>query len=199
MKKQSDVVAELTDRELKLNVYATQVILLILAGIIGWFVFDNWHEFIGLFQVNIGLIIGVGGGVAVFIVLLDIILERLLPKSWLDDGGINERVFRHLSLLELTILCLVIAVAEELLFRAVLQSAFGLVIASTLFALIHFRYLNKPVLFLNVWLVSFLLGALFYWTGNIMVTIFAHFLIDFLLGLFIRYQYRVKKGSDGNG
>ncbi|WP_332630049.1 CPBP family intramembrane glutamic endopeptidase [Halalkalibacter flavus] len=199
MKKQSDVVAELTDRELKLNVYATQVILLILAGILGWFVFDNWHEFIGLFQVNIGLIIGVGGAVAVFIVLLDIILERLLPKSWLDDGGINERVFRHLSLLELTILCLVIAVAEELLFRAVLQSAFGLVIASTLFALIHFRYLYKPVLFLNVWLVSFLLGALFYWTGNIMVTIFAHFLIDFLLGLFIRYQYRVKKGSEGNG
>ncbi|KHF40374.1 CPBP family intramembrane glutamic endopeptidase [Halalkalibacter okhensis] len=199
MKKQSDVVAELTDRELKLNVYATQAIMLIIAGIFGWFVFDSWHEFIALFQVDIGLIIGVGGTVAVVIVLLDIILDRYLPKSWMDDGGINERVFRDLTFFELTILCLIIAICEELLFRAVLQTAFGLVIASTIFALIHFRYLYKPVLFINVWLVSFLLGALFHWTGNVVVTIFAHFIIDFLLGLFIRYQYRYKKESEGNG
>lgn len=137
--------------------------------------------------------IGVGGGVAIAIVVVDLILDRMLPKSWLDDGGINERVFKNLSLVELTLLCFVIAVAEELLFRAVLQTAFGLIIASTIFALIHFRYLKKPVLFINVWIVSFLLGVLFHWTGNIGVTIVAHFLIDFLLGLTIRQRYKRKQ------
>ncbi|MDT8860052.1 CPBP family intramembrane metalloprotease [Alkalihalobacillus sp. MEB130] len=199
MKKQSEVVAELTDHELKLNVYGTQGIMIILAGVFGFFVFDRWEEFTALFQFNINVILLLGGTVAIFIVLIDLVLEKMLPPSWLDDGGINERVFRELSLLELTVLCFVVAVAEELLFRAVLQTAFGLVIASTIFAVIHFRYLHKPILFINVWLVSFLLGALFYWTGNVLVTIFAHFMIDFLLGLVIRHRYVTKNsGRESN-
>ncbi|GAE25683.1 CAAX amino terminal protease family protein [Halalkalibacter wakoensis JCM 9140] len=193
MSKQSEIVATMTDQELKLNVYLSQMIMLMLAIVLAFFVFPSWDEFSALFELELGLMIGVGGGVAIAIVVVDLILDRMLPKSWLDDGGINERVFKNLSLVELTLLCFVIAVAEELLFRAVLQTAFGLIIASTIFALIHFRYLKKPVLFINVWIVSFLLGVLFHWTGNIGVTIVAHFLIDFLLGLTIRQRYKRKQ------
>ncbi|WP_332693454.1 CPBP family intramembrane glutamic endopeptidase [Halalkalibacter lacteus] len=189
MKKQSDIVAELSDRELIMNVYLTQGIMIGLALISGFIVFDHWSEFQGLFKLDIPLIMVVGGSVAFIIVLVDVILERYLPKSWIDDGGINERVFKNISIPNITLLCFVVAVAEELLFRAVIQSAVGLVIASLLFAVIHFRYLQKPVLFINVTLVSFLLGALFYLTGNIWVTIFAHFLIDVSLGILIRLKY----------
>lgn len=195
MKRQRVAVAGLTDKELVLQVYLSQGIMLGLAFFTGLFLFDGWEEFSALVQFDLQRIIGIGGGVALIVVLLAILLERYLPASWLDDGGINERVFRSLTFPRLVRLCLVVSIAEEVLFRAVLQTAFGLVAASTIFAAIHFRYLDKPVLFLNVWLVSFLLGAIFLWTGNILVTIMAHFLIDLLLGLWIRRHYR-KKAAD---
>ncbi|MFC0559840.1 CPBP family intramembrane glutamic endopeptidase [Halalkalibacter alkalisediminis] len=197
MKKQREIVADLTDQELVLNVYLTQVIMLVLALIIGYFVFDRWFDFGLLFKTNLKWMILVGGGVALVVVFTDLILERLLPKEWLDDGGINERVFRNLSIPQLFLLCAVVAFAEELLFRAVIQTAFGLVIASVIFALVHIRYLDKPILFFNVCLVSFLLGTLFYWTGMIMITIFAHFLIDFLLGIILRNRYKKNIEKEG--
>lgn len=193
MKRQKEMIATLTDKELVLQVYFTQAIMVVLAFIFGFFLFGSWSEVGALFQFDLQRIILVGGAVAVVVILLDLLLDRYLPGSWLDDGGINERVFRGLTLPRLLALCLVVSIAEELLFRAVLQTAFGLVIASTIFAVIHFRYLDKPVLFLNVWLVSFGLGIIFLWTGNILVTIFAHFLIDFILGLCIRYHYQKKE------
>ena len=188
MKKQRDIVASLTDKELVLNVYLTQMIMLLIAGVMGFFVFDSLQQFLMLFEVNTTIVI-IGTSIAFAIVVVDLVLEKVLPKQWLDDGGINERVFRNLSIPKLSLLCGVVAIVEELLFRAVVQTAFGLIIASIIFALIHIRYLDKPVLIINVCLASFILGALFYWTGSIVLTIFTHFLIDFVLGLIIRNRY----------
>ena len=86
------------------------------------------------------------------------------------------------------ILSFTVAFAEELLFRGVLHTTFGYFIASTIFALAHFRYLTKPILFISILFVSFYIGYLFEITGNLVVTIAAHFIVDFLLGLFIRLQ-----------
>ncbi|WP_404453206.1 type II CAAX prenyl endopeptidase Rce1 family protein [Oceanobacillus kapialis] len=47
--------------------------------------------------------------------------------------------------------------------------------------------MKKPVLFISVLLVSFYIGYLFEQTGNLIVTITAHFIVDFLLGLTIRF------------
>ncbi len=192
MRRQRDVVATLTDKELVFQVYLSQAMMLVLASICGLFLFESWAAFWALIEFDLQSILVIGGGAALAVVILDIILDRFLPERWLDDGGINERVFRGLTLPRLIGLCLVVSIVEELLFRAVLQTAFGLVIASTIFAVIHFRYLDKPILFLNVWLVSFFLGTIFLWTGNILVTIAAHFLIDFILGLIVRRQYLKK-------
>src|SRR5690625_262268 len=83
---------------------------------------------------------------------------------------------------------LFVAVFELILFRFVLQTVFGYFIASTIFVLVHVRYLKKPVLFVSVLLLSFYIGYLFEVTGNLFVTMIAHFTIDFLLGLIIRFQ-----------
>ena len=178
----------MTDRQLLINVYITQSALFVLAGIGGFFLFEDWTDVLLLVDVDLKEIIMIGGSAAFVIVSMNIILTHYLPKSWLDDGGLNERVFRKLSLLELTILCLVVSMAEELLFRLVIQTAFGLIVASAIFAFIHFRYLAKPVLFFSVLIASFLLG-IFLWTGNILITIVAHFLINFILGMFVIRQY----------
>lgn len=178
----------MTDRQIIINVYVSQAIMFFIACILSFFVFKSWASFTSLFNVNSSAFI-IGIGVGLVIVCINVILAKILPKEWLDDGGINVRVFRSLSMLERTFLCFIVAVSEELLFRGVLQSALGLLIASTIFALIHFRYLQKPVLFLNVLSVSILLGILFYVTNNVVVTIVVHFVVNFVLGTIIRYDY----------
>ncbi|WP_100407171.1 CPBP family intramembrane glutamic endopeptidase [Bacillus solitudinis] len=182
MKKQ-DVLANMSKRILYLNVYGSQALMLVIALIAGLFLFDEWAEFSKLWNWNDVNILLFGGTLALIVVSIDMVLAKWVPARMLEDGGINKKIFGSISIPHLVLLCIVVSVCEEILFRAVLQSAFGLVIASSFFAFIHFRYMKKPVLFLSVVMVSFFLGILFEWTGNIVVTIVAHFLIDFLLGL----------------
>ncbi|MET3504496.1 CPBP family intramembrane glutamic endopeptidase [Halalkalibacter oceani] len=186
MTSQKEILASLTDKQLLIQVYVTQGLLLGLSFVIGFFVFDNREAFWALFQNELFPIVLIGGGLALAVIMLDVMLERLLPAEWLDDGGLNERLFRSLTTPRLLLVCATVAVAEEIFFRGVLQTAFGLVAASLLFAVVHGRYLPKPWLFGQVIAVSFLLGLTFEWTGNLLITIFAHFLIDVVVGMLIR-------------
>lgn len=85
---------------------------------------------------------------------------------------------------------MIVAISEEVLFRGVIQSVFGYIVASTLFALMHYRYFKKIVLFSLLVLLSFLLGFLFELTNSLYVTIVFHFIVDFLLGLYIAKRVR---------
>lgn len=123
------------------------------------------------------------------VLALDFLMMRYLPKKWYDDGGINEKIFRTRSIPHLFLLCMLIAFSEELLFRGVIQTSFGLLMASAIFAALHVRYLSKWFLFTTVVLLSFFLGYLYDVTENLWVTIFAHFLIDFVLAVHIRLAY----------
>ncbi|WP_088102252.1 CPBP family intramembrane glutamic endopeptidase [Halalkalibacter urbisdiaboli] len=184
--KQQDILANISDRDLLLNVYASQGLMLVCAFIGGYFIFSSWSDILGLVFLDFWGIFVIGGGFAVLVVIVNILLARWLPAHLLDDGGINRRIFRSLTLPQMLVLCTVVAIAEEVLFRAVIQTGYGLITASLIFAFIHFRYIKKVVLFLSVLILSFSLGLLFEWTGNILVTMFAHFLIDFLFGIMLQ-------------
>lgn len=186
---QKELIKDLTDRELLLNLYVTQAILLSIAFVIGVWKYDSFASFAELWQWSSSDIWIIGGISGILVVALDLVLMKMLPQKWYDDGGINERIFRHRSLPHLFFLCLMIAFTEEILFRGVLQVHFGLFWASVIFALVHVRYLSKVFLLVSVVVLSFLLGVLFSWTDNLAVTITAHFLIDFLLAL------KINKGS----
>lgn len=192
--KQADLIKKMTDREILLNLYITQLIMLVIALTLSWFLFESWSDLLTLFKWQPFEIFVIGGGAALLIVFFELLLEKVLPKHMLDDGGINERVFRNRSIFHIFILALFIAFAEELLFRGVLQTHFGIVPASILFAIIHFRYLSKVVLFVITVSLSFFLGWLYLITGNLLVPIFTHFTIDFVLGSILRfrnYEYKV--------
>lgn len=186
---QKELIKDLTDRELLLNLYVTQAILLSIAFVIGVWKYDSFASFAELWQWSSSDIWIIGGISGILVVALDLVLMKMLPQKWYDDGGINERIFRHRSLPHLFFLCLMIAFTEEILFRGVLQVHFGLFWASVIFALVHVRYLSKVFLLVSVVVLSFLLGVLFSWTDNLAVTVTAHFLIDFLLAL------KINKGS----
>ena len=192
MNRQAKLVAQMTDKELLLNLYVTQIILRLHSFIIGLFVFDSWSTFLQLFQWNPFEIFIIGGTVALAVIIFDILLFKLVPKHLIDDGGINERVFANRSTFQIFVIAIVVSFAEEIFFRGVLQTQIGYIPASLLFALIHFRYLSKFILFIVTVMLSFLLGWLFFKTGNLLVPIFVHFTIDFVLGVLLR-EYLKKR------
>lgn len=190
MKRQIDM---LTDKELLFNLYLTQFVIFVLAVILGVLSFPSWQQFFLLFRFHWQEIILIGGGMALLVIVVDLLLYRYLPKKWLDDGGINERIFAKRTIFHIFFIALIVSFCEELLFRGILQTKIGYVWANGIFAIIHFRYLKKPIIFMLTVGVSFLLGASFLVTNNLFVPMFAHFLIDFILGTFIMIKTRWNK------
>ncbi|MGD6898732.1 CPBP family intramembrane glutamic endopeptidase [Bacillus infantis] len=187
-KKHMEIIKELSDKDLLFHLYATQLLLLAISAILGFILFNDFSSFFDLFfweDLNI-LYIGAGAGIAV--VLADLLLMKIVPASYYDDGGLNERIFRNRNPLHIAVIAAIVAFCEELLFRGVIQTHFGVLVSSIIFAAVHYRYLFNWFLFVNIIVLSFLMGIIYLKTGNLAVTIVMHFLIDFLLGISIRYR-----------
>jgi hypothetical protein len=93
--------------------------------------------------------------------------------------------FRSSSVLELALISLVAGIAEEMLFRGLLQGALsdwlglwpGILATSVLFGVVHLITVTYGIL---VTLVGIYLGWSYEASGNLMVVIVAHGLYDFL-------------------
>lgn len=173
----------LTDRSLLLNLYASQflvlslaVILLLFQGRLSMDLFVWWE---GRFWAS-GALLGM------IVVGIEILLALVLPAEWLDDGGINLRLFRRRSVLHIAWIALLVSVAEEMLFRGAVQHWLGIWGTSLLFTLIHFRYLRQWAMASLLFAVSAALGWVVEWSGTLTPAIVAHFIIDFVMGTLIR-------------
>lgn len=194
--KQAEMVKRMSDKELLYHLYVSQLLFLLVAVVLAFFLFEGWNEFLLLLEWDIQEIFIIGSFVGIAVVLIDLFLMKYVPRHLMDDGGINEKMFQKRSVIHIVGLALLIASVEELLFRGVIQTHFGIWIASIIFAIMHIRYLHKWLLLVSVILLSFLLGFLYEWTENLLVTIWAHFIIDVLLALKIRSEY-IKKTDNG--
>ncbi|WP_164668736.1 CPBP family intramembrane glutamic endopeptidase [Virgibacillus doumboii] len=188
MTKQSEIIKQLTDEELTKQLYFSQVLLLVVSFLLSLFFFDTIAEWLTYFHFDVYEVAYYGLLPGLIIVTIDIVLIYIFPKKYYDDGGINDRIFKNRSIGGIFVLALLVAITEELLFRGVIQTTFGYFIASVLFAVVHIRYLKKPVLLISVLVVSFYIGYIFVLTENLVVTITAHFIVDFLLGAVIRFK-----------
>jgi uncharacterized protein len=193
-----ETVAGLTEKELLFHLAATQILLLTISSILGMIVFDSIKEFTELFIWDDWNILKYGLGAGAAVVALDLVLMKYLPKSYYDDGGLNERIFRNRSVSEIMLIAAVVAASEEILFRGVIQTNTGLIISSIIFAVVHYRYLFNWFLFTNIILLSFLIGYIYMVTQNLAVTIIMHFVIDFILGLIIKFRTHAANGGTGS-
>ncbi len=185
--KYDQMISQLSDKELVKHLYLTQIFLWIGSILLSMLVFKSNSLLILLFKVEIHYFyIGLAAGIAV--VLIDILLMNILPEKYQDDGGVNHRLFAKRNPFHIAVIAAMVAFSEEILFRGILQTNLGLFISSFIFALIHFRYLYNRFLFANIIVLSLLIGYLFKITDNLWVTIVMHFVIDFLLGIIIRYK-----------
>ncbi|MGA4719594.1 lysostaphin resistance A-like protein [Fictibacillus nanhaiensis] len=180
-------IDQITPRELLLNVYFSQSLFMLAA--LGLAFFFNVSFPWVLHDIDLSInewLLAISTGL--FLPFLSIQLKKRLPEESLDDGGINEKIFGSLSYIHIFFLTGIIAFAEEWLFRGVLLSLLGLFITSIIFAVLHVRYIKKPVLFSIVCGLSFWLGMIYEMTDNIWVPFIAHFLIDFISGCWIAKQ-----------
>lgn len=198
-KRYNELINELTDKELLLNLVLTNAFILLLALGLGFFFFDSLASFLAIFDwtdMRI-LILGFTAGCAV--VLLDIVFMKFVPSSYYDDGGLNKRIFQNRKVWQIALIALCVAISEEILFRGVIQTQFGLVIASLIFAIVHYRYLFNLFLLVNVVVLSFFIGYIFLLTDNLLVTIVMHFVIDFVLGVVYRFKFGDSKDIPADG
>lgn len=184
--KQAEIIKQLTDKELHMNLFFTQIILLMISAGLGIFLFNDISSFFGLFRLKDWDIVTIGGSAAALVILFDILMMKLLPDSYRDDGGVNERIFKSLSIPMIFVVALSVSLSEEILFRGIIQTHAGLFWSSLIFALVHYRYLFNWFLFVNITVLSFFIGLIFEVTDNLLVTIFTHFLIDFILGIIVK-------------
>jgi uncharacterized protein len=183
--KYQELINDLSERELLLHLYITQTILLSLSLILGWFIYKDIWFIEAFFNWNDTSILSMGLLVGILVVILDLLFMKILPKSFYDDGGLNERIFKNRSIFHIAFIALIVAFSEEVLFRGIIQTHLGLIAASVIFAIIHYRYLFNWYLFANIIILSFVIGYIYHLTENLAVTFVMHFIVDFLLGSFI--------------
>lgn len=178
--------AELNDRLLLINLYITQGLTLII-GLL-WVIFQRRNP-LTLFQWPEGIeFVYWGVGLSILVLTADLLIGRLVPDAAMDDGGINDMLFRKRAVWHIVVISAIVAVCEELLFRGAIQYAFGPYWTSILFAVIHVRYLRHWVPTGIVFAISYGLGFIYIQTGTLWAPIITHFIVDLVSGLIIRYR-----------
>ncbi|AFC29858.1 abortive infection protein [Paenibacillus mucilaginosus 3016] len=179
-------VHELDDRMLLVNLYMTQGLVLLIAAVIMLFQKPSLGS---LFSIdNPGTILIWGGSFALIVLAADLLISRWVPPEVTDDGGVNKMIFGNRALWHIALLSLIVSICEEVLFRGAIQAAWGPYWTSILFAAIHIRYLQHWLMTGLVFSISYGLGWIYIQTGSLWTPIFAHFLIDFLMGCILRYR-----------
>lgn len=103
-------------------------------------------------------------------------------------------IFSRLGFLDIVIISLVAGIAEEALFRGVLQVRFGIIAASILFGIMHFV---SPAYALVAVLMGFYIGFFYSLYGSLLVPVQLHFLYDLGAISFLRYGL-VAQHSESN-
>lgn len=177
---------QLDDRTLLISLYLTQALVLVAALLILWW---QRRSPLLLYAAGDGALaraVVLGAVAAAVLLAADAGLSRFWSRLMTDQTGLNEKLFARRPLWHLTLICLVVSVCEELLFRGALQHAIGNYWTSVLFAAIHVRYLRHWLPTLAVFAISFALGWLLTAAGTLIAPTVAHFLIDFVNGLYLR-------------
>ncbi|GED56215.1 CPBP family intramembrane glutamic endopeptidase [Brevibacillus formosus] len=181
---------EVDEATLRLNLWLTQGIVMGVAAA-GSFLVLGWEATLSLFILPDWDAVLWAVFVAAGIIIASIAMDRYLPKRWQDDGSINEKVFGTMLPSTTILVCMVVGVGEEWLFRGVIQSLTGNFWSSLIFTLIHIRYLKKPLMIISVFGTSLILGLLFSHYQSLWPSIVAHILIDVMLAFYL--QKTIKK------
>ena len=175
----------MSDRLLLVNLYITQALALVFAILLIVFGQQS-NPLLLLAWPADGDVWLWGFTLAASVIALNGLIALFGPE--IDDGGVNKKLFCARPLWHIVIICAVVAIAEELLFRGAVQPLIGNIWTSVLFTAIHVRYLRHWLPVAIVFLTSIGLGAVYEHTGSLWAPICAHFTIDFVLGCAVKWK-----------
>lgn len=104
-----------------------------------------------------------------------------LKKTIINDIRV---IFSDSRLIDLFFISVFAGIAEELLFRGVIQVKSGIIVASIIFGLLHFI---TPAYFIIATFMGFYLGFLFQYYESLLIPIQVHFVYDLGALLYLRY------------
>jgi uncharacterized protein len=141
------------------------------------------------------IVIGTFGAMfplALFILLLSAKAEGIPSLGSLRSIITNDirAIFSEAELPDLCFISVFAGIAEELLFRGVIQAKLGIVGGSIIFGLLHFI---TPVYCVIATIMGFYLGILFQYYDSLLIPIQLHFIYD--LGALIYLRYFIQKNN----
>ncbi len=101
-----------------------------------------------------------------------------------------KAIFSNAGFIDIIIIALIAGVAEEMLFRGVIQVRFGIVAASIVFGLLHYI---SPAYVIIAALMGLYMGAFYYFSKSLLVPIQIHFLYDLAALIYLKYFIADKK------
>ncbi len=101
--------------------------------------------------------------------------------------GEIKAVFASTTLVDICLISLWAGLAEELLFRGVIQARWGLLPASILFGVLHFV---TPAYALLAMVIGFYIGLLHHFFQSLLIPIQLHAIYDFGALIYLRYVVR---------
>jgi membrane protease YdiL (CAAX protease family) len=125
---------------------------------------------------------------SLLLIFLQLFFHFYVSKEHLSDE-VNLILMETFTLPELSVIFLFGAFTEETLFRGILQPYLGIWITTALFTVIHFRYLKKFFLLVEVFLMGIILGVIFLLTQTIWVSLFCHLTVNILTAGMIKKGY----------
>jgi len=170
------------------NLIVSQLLLIVLAVILQ-FIFNKQLCFEEIFLLNFTTYtIFIGIFSSVLLLLIQLAFFKFISAERLFEQ-INAYLLQNFSLKELSLIFLVGAISEEFLFRATIQPKIGILLGSLIFTVVHFRYLRKILILIEVFIIGLVLGLSYYLTSSIWVPIFCHFLVNLTTAFLYKIGY----------
>ena len=109
---------------------------------------------------------------------------RSLRKTITDD---IRTLFASTTFIDICLISIMAGLAEELLFRGVIQAKWGIIAASILFGLLHSV---TPAYILLATVIGFYIGLLYQVFQSLLIPIQLHCIYDFGALIYLRYRVR---------
>lgn len=179
---------EISKKVLLLNIILSQGIITAIGILLIFTVFDD-IALVELFTVKWDIfdtiVFFIGSSV---LILLQLLFHKFLTHEKLFDE-INIILLERFSLSELFLIFLGGSIAEEFLFRGIIQSELGILAASIIFTATHIRYYKKFYILVEVFLMGVLLGLIYTLTSELWVPILCHLTVNFATAFMLKKGY----------
>ena len=139
------------------------------------------------------ILIGTAGAALPFVLFIFSLSEKgkkipIIRSLRTTITGDIRTLFASSTFIDICLISIAAGLAEELLFRGVIQAKWGILAASILFGLLHSV---TPVYILLATVIGFYIGLLYHVFQSLLIPIQLHCIYDF--GALIYLRYRVKE------